>query len=79
MQNTIVRQSLMFTESICIAKFVQHKPKTSFHNIICKFDATTKHASSSPSKIQGLSERMLKIKCEQLDLYSTKIYFLGHF
>ena len=29
--------------------------------------------------LQGLSERMLKIKCEQLDLYSTKIDFLGHF
>ena len=29
--------------------------------------------------IQGLSERMLKVKCEQSDLYSTKIDFLGHF
>ena len=29
--------------------------------------------------LQGLSERMLKVKCEQLDLHSTKIDFLGHF
>ena len=29
--------------------------------------------------IQGLSERMLKVKCEQSDLYSTKNDFLGHF
>ena len=29
-----------------------------------------------PLCLQGLSERMLKVKCEQSDLYSTKIDFL---
>ena len=53
--------------SICLV-FVSYLPGVNFSRLngICSY-------------LQGLSERMLKIKCEQLDLYSTKIDFLGHF